>query len=228
MAITAPTPPTPPTAPVVPGGRISTSSDTSSTDAVQQNAGTTGAGEDKGIHININLPEREGNQHKQENIDNTGSNGNGSNMGTAKKTISSQEKSQADQQTGKDDAADKTAQQARQDMVQQALGSDEGNTQEQQEIGQQPWPLPGNNLGIMSYMPFLIVFVAAFITFMLKNMSKKPARGTRKNISHQTRQRHSSEELHGSQGHIDIANGAGAKASAKDAGKKGSHFEMRI
>ncbi len=224
MAITAPTPPTPPTAPVVPGAR-SSSSGADSTNTAQQSSSTATSVGDKGIHINVNMPDRESGQQEQGNVGDTGNNGN---MGTAKKTISSQEKSQADQQTGKDDAADKTAQQARQDMVQQALGSDEGNTQEQQEIGQQPWPLPGNNLGIMSYMPFLIVFVAAFITFMLKNMSKKPARGTRKNISHQTRQRHSSEALHGSQGHIDIANGAGAKASAKDAGKKGSHFEMRI
>lgn len=224
MAITAPTPPTPPTAPVVPGARSSSSGADSTNTAQQSNSTATSVG-DKGIHINVNMPDRESGQQEQGNVGDTDNNGN---MGTAKKTISSQEKSQADQQTGKDDAADKTAQQARQDMVQQALGSDEGNTQEQQEISQQPWPLPGNNLGIMSYMPFLIVFVAAFITFMLKNMSKKPARGTRKNISHQTRQRHSSEELHGSQGHIDAAHGAGAKASAKDAGKKGSHFEMRI
>ena len=215
MAITAPTPPTPPTAPVVPGARSSTS-DASGNDTTQQNSSTAGATGDKGIHINISLPDKDSSQQERDNaanVDNTGK------MGTTKKTTGSQDKSQASQQEG-DDGAAKTAQQARQDMVQQALGNDDASSQqEQQEVSQQPWPLPGNNLGSMSYMPFLIVFVAAFITFMLKNMSKKPSKPTVRMIARKERERHISNKTNGS---------AAIKASSDKDSKKGSHFEMRI
>ena len=219
MAITAPTPPTPPTAPVVPGARSSTS-DGGGTDTTQQNSSTAGATGDKGIHINISLPDKDSSQQERANVGDAANADNTGKMGTTKKTTGTQDKSQSAQQNGGDDGAAKTAQQARQDMVQQALGNDDASSQqEQQEVSQQPWPLPGNNLGSMSYMPFLIVFVAAFITFMLKNMSKKPSKPTVRMIARKERERHISNKTNGS---------AAVKASSDKDSKKGSHFEMRI
>ena len=227
MAITAPTPPTPPTAPVVPGARSSTS-DGGGTDTTQQNSSTTGAGGDKGIHINISLPDKDSSQQERANVGDAANADNTGKMGTTRKTTGTQDKSQSAQQNGGDDAADKTAQQARQDMVQQALGNDEASPQEQQEVSQQPRPLPGNGLGSMSYMPFLIVFVAAFITFMLKNMSKKPAKPTRRMIARKAKEGHIMSEANSSEGHIDINDSTVAKAASDKDSKKGSHFEMRI
>ena len=216
MAITAPTPPTPPTAPVVPGAR-SSSADAGNADVPRQNSVVTNSGGDKGIHIDISYPEGMSNRQEQ---------GNTGNEGTVGHTKAAPDKDRSAKQDSDGAAAvDKTA---RQDMSQQAIGIDDAATeQKQQEAIQEPWPLPGNNLGSMSYLPFFIVFVAAFITFMLKNMGKKSERKGGP-VFPRERRRHSQDASDSNQGHIDINGKAAAKASSAEKGKKGSHFEMRI
>ena len=67
----------------------------------------------------------------------------------------------------------------------------------------------------MSFLPLLIVFIAAFITFMLRNLSKKPRLKSQPPVkSKETRA---------------VKNRMQEKVAAdKDKKSKGSHFEMRI
>ena len=162
MAITAPTPPTPPTVPVVPGAE----SNDNAAGSVKSNTGNgTDDGREFGVHVTISNPQQTNGEDKA--VQQQGSTQNQSSTAT-------QQGQQAAQ--GQDGGSD-VAQQARQDMVQQALGMKDGNdaqaeTQEnvQQPVAEAPW----SNMSAMSFMPVLIVFVAAFITFFLRNMSKKP------------------------------------------------------
>ncbi len=191
MAIKAPTPPTPPTAPVVPG--TETYNDGGQTDANMPNNG-----KEFGVHVTISNPQQNAPKQNTEN------------------GVQEQAAPQA-QEIDRGDAA----QQARQDMVQQALGmKDEEVNQQVQESTQQnnlnaSWPIGGDSTSAMSFLPLLIVFVAAFITFSLRNFSKKSKDSAKLPIQTQSR---------------DVKKSVITKAEAGNTKKKtkGSHFEMRI
>ena len=201
MAIKAPTPPTPPTAPVVLGAESHTEAGQSAVNNTSDN------GKEFGVHVTISNPKQ--NQSNSPSQQSTSQQGVGSTQG------------QSQQETGQS-AENDVAQQARQDMVQQALGMKDGKTdqQEVQETVQQNapdsnWPLPGGHMSSMSFLPLLIVFIAAFITFMLRNLSKKPRLKSQPPVkSKETRA---------------VKNRMQEKVAAdKDKKSKGSHFEMRI
>ena len=201
MAIKAPTPPTPPTAPVVPG----TESHTEAGQSVVNN--TSDNGKEFGVHVAISNPQQ--NQTSSPSQQSTSQQGVGSTQG------------QSQQETGQSSEND-VAQQARQDMVQQALGMKDGKADQQEvrETVQQNtpdsnWPLPGGHMSSMSFLPLLIVFIAAFITFMLRNLSKKPKLKTQSGVKSQKKGA--------------VKNQMQEKVTAdKDKKSKGSHFEMRI
>lgn len=196
MAIKAPTPPTPPTAPVVPGAESHTEAGQSAVNNTSDN------GKEFGVHVTISNPQ-------QNQSSSPSQQGVGSTQG------------QSQQETGQS-AENDAAQQARQDMVQQALGMKDGKAdqQEVQETVQQNtpdsnWPLPGGHMSSMSFLPLLIVFIAAFITFMLRNLSKKPRLKSQPPVkSKETR-----AEKNRTQKKV---------TTDKDKKSKGSHFEMRI
>ena len=213
MAIKAPTPPTPPTVPVVPGAEQQ-----SDGGQMVQAGQAAGNGQDNGrefgVHVTISNPKEDnGNANAQQGASQSAGNGQGNEAQSNGNAANSSDQSQP--------AQGDAAQQARQDMVQQALGMKDGDgAQQGQETTQQnvaasPWPLSGDHMSAMSFMPVLIVFVAAFITFMLRNLSKKP----RLNQKPPAKSR-----LQASQQTV-----YQEKAAAQNEKKnKGSHFEMRI
>lgn len=201
MAIKAPTPPTPPTAPVVPGAESYTEAGQSAVNNTSDN------GKEFGVHVTISNPQQ--NQSSSPSQQSTSQQGVESTQG------------QSQQETGQS-AENDAAQQARQDMVQQALGMKDGKTdqQEVQETVQQNtpdsnWPLPGGHMSSMSFLPLLIVFIAAFITFMLRNLNKRPRLKSQPPVkSKETRA---------------VKNRMQENVAAdKNKKSKGSHFEMRI
>lgn len=202
MAIKAPTPPTPPTAPVVPGVESHT------TEAGQSAVNNTSDnGKEFGVHVTISNPQQ--NQSSSPSQQSTSQQSSGSTQG------------QSQQESGQS-AGNDAAQQARQDMVQQALGMKDGkgDQQEVQETIQQNnsegiWPLPGGHMSSMSFLPLLIVFIAAFITFMLRNLSKKPRLKSQPSVKAQEKRA--------------VKTRLQEKTTEdKDKKSKGSHFEMRI
>lgn len=201
MAIKAPTPPTPPTAPVVPGAESHTETGQSAVNNTSDN------GKEFGVHVTISNPQQ--NQSSAPSQQSTSQQSSGSTQG--------QSKQDTEQSAGND-----AAQQARQDMVQQALGMKDGKAdqQETQETVQQnnpegSWPLPGGHMSSMSFLPLLIVFIAAFITFMLRNLSKKP----RLKSQPPAKSKETRAVKNKVQENI---------VTDKDKKSKGSHFEMRI
>lgn len=201
MAIKAPTPPTPPMAPVVPGAESHTEAGQSPVNNTSDN------GKEFGVHVTISNPQQ--NQSSSPSQQSTSQQAAGSTQG------------QSQQENGQS-AENDTAQQARQDMVQQALGMKDGKAdqQETQETVQQnnpegSWPLPGGHMSSMSFLPLLIVFIAAFITFMLRNLSKRTRLKSQSPVkSKETRV---------------VKNRTQEKVTTdKDKKSKGSHFEMRI
>lgn len=198
MAIKAPTPPTPPTAPVVPGAESHTETGQSAVNNTSDN------GKEFGVHVTISNPQQ--NQSSAPSQQSTSQQSSGSTQGQS-------------QQDTEQSAGNDAAQQARQDMVQQALGMKDGKADQQETVQQNnpegSWPLPGGHMSSMSFLPLLIVFIAAFITFMLRNLSKKPRLKSQPSVKSQEKravktrlQKKTTED--------------------KDKKSKGSHFEMRI
>ncbi len=201
MAIKAPTPPTPPTAPVVPGTESHTEAGQSAVNTTSDN------GKEFGVHVTISNPQQ--NQSSSPSQQSTSQQGVGSTQG------------QSQQETGQS-AENDVAQQARQDMVQQALGIKDGKAdqQEVQETVQQNnlegnWPLPGGHMSSMSFLPLLIVFIAAFITFMLRNLSKRTRLKSQPPVK--------SKETRAAKNRMQEK-----VTTDRDKKSKGSHFEMRI
>ena len=198
MAIKAPTPPTPPTAPVVPGAESHTETGQSAVNNTSDN------GKEFGVHVTISNPQQ--NQSSSPSQQSTSQQSSGSTQGRS-------------QQESGQSAENDTAQQARQDMVQQALSMKDGKSDQQETVQQNNpdgnWPLPGGHMSSMSFLPLLIVFIAAFITFMLRNLSKKPRLKSQPPVK--------SKETSG------VKNRIQEKVTTdKDRKSKGSHFEMRI
>lgn len=201
MAIKAPTPPTPPTAPVVPGAESHTEASQSTVNNTSDN------GKEFGVHVTISNPQQ--NQSSSPSQQSTSQQGAENTQG------------QSQQKTGQS-AGNDAAQQARQDMVQQALGMKDGKAdqQETQEAVQQnnpegSWPLPGGHMSSMSFLPLLIVFIAAFIAFMLRNLNKKPRLKSQPPVKSQEKRA--------------VKTRLQEKTTEdKDKKSKGSHFEMRI
>lgn len=209
MAIKAPTPPTPPTVPVVPGAEQQQSDS-------GQSGQPVGNGQDNGrefgVHVTISNPkENNGSANAQQGASQSTGTGQGS---EAKQNGNAGNSSESQQAQGD------VAQQARQDMVQQALGMKDDSGQQGQEAAQQnvsesPWAFSGSHMSAMSFMPLLIVFVAAFITFMLRNLSKKPR--LKQKPPAKSRAQAATQTVYEE------------KSTAKnDKKNKGSHFEMRI
>lgn len=199
MAIKAPTPPTPPTAPVVPGAESHTTE--ASQSAVNN---TSDNGKEFGVHVTISNPQQ--NQPSAPSQQSVSQQAAGSTQG------------QSQQESGQS-AENDAAQQARQDMVQQALGMKDGKADQQETVQQNNpegnWPLPGGHMSSMSFLPLLIVFIAAFITFMLRNLSKKPRLKSQPSVKSQEKRA--------------VKTGLQEKTTEdKDKKSKGSHFEMRI
>ena len=213
MAIKAPTPPTPPTVPVVPGAEQQ-----SDGGQMVQAGQAAGNGQDNGrefgVHVTISNPkENNGNTNVQQGASQSTGNGQGNEVQSNGNAANSSDQSQP--------AQGDVSQQARQDMVQQALGMKDGDGAQQgqgtvqQNVAESPWPLSGDHMSAMSFMPVLIVFVAAFITFMLRNLSKKPQLNTKPPAK--GRQQESRQKVYRE------------KTAVENKKKnKGSHFEMRI
>lgn len=198
MAIKAPTPPTPPTAPVVPGAESHTEAGQSAVNNTSDN------GKEFGVHVTISNPQQ--NQSSSPSQQSTSQQSSGSTQG------------QSQQESGQS-AGNDAAQQARQDMVQQALGMKDGKADQQETVQQNNpegnWPLPGGHMSSMSFLPLLIVFIAAFITFMLRNLSKKPRLKSQSSVKSQEKRA--------------VKTRLQEKTTEdKDKKSKGSHFEMRI
>lgn len=198
MAIKAPTPPTPPTAPVVSGAESHTEAGQSAVNNTADN------GKEFGVHVTISNPQQ--NQSSSPSQQSTSQQGAENTQG------------QSQQESGQS-AENDTAQQARQDVVQQALGMKDGKADQQETVQQNNpegnWPLPGGHMSSMSFLPLLIVFIAAFITFMLRNLSKKP----RLKSQPPAKSKETRAVKNRMQENI---------AADKDKKSKGSHFEMRI
>ena len=198
MAIKAPTPPTPPTAPVVPGTESHTETGQSAVNNTSDN------GKEFGVHVTISNPQQ--NQPSAPSQQSVSQQAAGSTQG------------QSQQESGQS-AENDAAQQARQDMVQQALGMKDGKADQQETVQQNnpegSWPLPGGHMSSMSFLPLLIVFIAAFITFMLRNLSKKPRLKSQPSVKSQEKRA--------------VKTRLQEKTTEdKDKKSKGSHFEMRI
>lgn len=227
MALTAPTAPTPPTAPVVPGARQGGSQDS----GAGQEAGNGAAaaaemGRGFGVHITINPPGQ------------ADAGKGGSPEGTVVQTVpTGQQVSGAEQgkaiekpspdKESSDAAAAEVAQQARQAAVQRMLGEDDGSQQQAEAVvrADSPWPLSGSNFSFMTFLPLILVFVAAFITFTLRNLAKedelkKPKSGTKQGSSH--------PELADKGKNGTIRGTVQPVAAQKEDKSKGRHFEMRI
>lgn len=225
MALTAPTPPTAPAPPVVPGARQSSSQDGNAGQEAGNGASAAAEmGRGFGVHITINPPGQadSGKGGGQEN--------------TVVQTVPPGQQARAEQ--GKaaerpasaqdsDAAAAEVAQQARQAAVQQMLGEDEGSQQQAEAAVRtdNPWYLPSGNMSFMTFLPFLIVFVAAFITFTLRNLSKKDGvakPGSREQGKSSTRKAAGREQQE------KLLRTVQPVTAQKEEKSKGRHFEMRI
>lgn len=231
MAVTAPTPPTPPTAPVVPGAR---SHDQSSGDGSGHTVSEI-TDDTFGVHITVGNPVADnGNSTAGENTGAAaGQPGQSGQQGGAQGTAQDGGKGNADSTSqGEADAV----QQARQAMVQQALGLGEEDSQQETETtavpaaDASPWSAMH-----MSYVPFLIVFIAAFIVFTMRNLSKNKSLSVKPRQENTPLQglRQQEKQPQGvpQQGEGLSAAGKNAaperEAAAQDK-SKGRHFEMRI
>ena len=224
MALTAPTAPTPPTPPVVPGARQSSSQDGNAGQEAGNGASAAAEmGRGFGVHITINPPGQadSGKGGGQENtVVQTVPPGQqaGAEQGKAAERPASAQDSDA--------AAAEVAQQARQAAVQQMLGEDEGSQQAEAAVRtDNPWYLPSGNMSFMTFLPFLIVFVAAFITFTLRNLSKKDGMakpGSREQGKASTRKAAGREQQD------KLLRTVQPVTAQKEEKSKGRHFEMRI
>ncbi|MGM9581678.1 MAG: hypothetical protein ACI3U2_10650 [Anaerovibrio sp.] len=231
MALTAPTAPTPPTPPVVPGARQEGFQDnTAGQEAADGAARAAEMGRGFGVHITINPSGQaaSGKGNGQEN--------------TVVQTVPPGQQAGAEQ--GKaaekpapakdsDAAAAEVAQQARQAAVQRMLGEEDGSQQQAEAAVRtdNPW-LPSGNMSFMTVLPFVIVFVAAFITFTLRSLGKKngmakpegkvkPGRPARQ-MSDKGQQMSDK-----GQGGI-LSEPVQLVTAPKEDKSKGRHFEMRI
>ncbi len=224
MALTAPTPPTPPVPPVVPGGRQDSGAGDSGLG--QDSVNGTDSGREFGVHITISNPLQAGSSEKGTAGNTAGDTVQGTSDGQNSRQAvqgSSGRQKQADD-AGDAAAAQDIARQARQEVVQRMLGEDGTSGEAQAETAVRtdaPWPLPGSNPSLMSFLPLFIVFVAAFITFTLRGMSKKQA--VSKGLGH--RKKSSQAGAAASQGE---ARPGLPDRSANEEKSKGRHFEMRI
>ena len=224
MALTAPTAPTPPTPPVVPGARQSSSQDGNAGQEAGNGASAAAEmGRGFGVHITINPPGQadSGKGGGQENtVVQTVPPGQqaGAEQGKAAERPASAQDSDA--------AAAEVAQQARQAAVQQMLGEDEGSQQAEAAVRtDNPWYLPSGNMSFMTFLPFLIVFVAAFITFTLRNLSKKD--GVAKSGSRE-QGKASTRKAAGREQQDKLLRTVQPVTAQKEEKSKGRHFEMRI
>ena len=222
MALTAPTAPTPPTPPVVPGARQSSSQDGNAGQEAGNGASAAAEmGRGFGVHITINPPGQadSGKGGGQENtVVQTVPPGQqaGAEQGKAAERPASAQDSDA--------AAAEVAQQA---AVQRMLGEDDGSQQQAEAAVRtdNPWYLPSGNMSFMTFLPFLIVFVAAFITFTLRNLSKKDGvakPGSREQGKSSTRKAAGREQQE------KLLRTVQPVTAQKEEKSKGRHFEMRI
>lgn len=178
MALMAPTPPVPPKPPVMPGaGQAGEAGENpSGQPADSGNAG----GHNFGVHITVNPPsvpgqgaashsssteQRAADQHAQQGAPD------GQN---SRQNVQGVQRQPAKQDAREAGSGPDVAQQARQAAVQQLLGEDrEEQASEAAVRTDAPWPIAENHVSFMSLLPFIIVFVAAFITFTLRSMGKK-------------------------------------------------------
>ena len=226
MALTAPTAPTPPTAPVVPGARQSSSQDGNAGQEAGNGASAAAEmGRGFGVHITINPPGQadSGKGGGQENtVVQTVPPGQqaGAEQGKAAERPASAQDSDAA-------AAAEVAQQARQAAVQRMLGEDDGSQQQAEAAVRtdNPWYLPSGNMSFMTFLPFLIVFVAAFITFTLRNLSKKD--GVAKPGSRE-QGKASTRKAAGREQQDKLLRTVQPVTARKEEKSKGRHFEMRI
>ena len=234
MALTAPTAPVPPTPPVVPGARQSSSQDGA---AGQESGAPAGAdaGRGFGVHITINPPGQDAVR-----------NGSDSQAGTTAvvQGVPSGQQAQgkasdkpAPDKESSDAAAADVAQQARQAAVQQMLGEGDGSQQQAETAVRtdSPWPLSSGNMSFMTFLPFIIVFVAAFITFTLRNLGKKdgmakPGSGEQRKASgRKDGIRKDAGRVDAGRRQQDMLSGTVQPGTApKEDKSKGRHFEMRI
>ena len=226
MALTAPTAPTPPTPPVVPGARQSSSQDGNAGQEAGNGASAAAEmGRGFGVHITINPPGQadSGKGGGQENtVVQTVPAGQ---QATAPEQGKAAEKPASAQDS--DAAAAEVAQQARQAAVQRMLGEDDGSQQQAEAAVRtdNPWYLPSGNMSFMTFLPFLIVFVAAFITFTLRNLSKKDGvakPGSREQGKSSTRKAAGREQQE------KLLRTVQPVTAQKEEKSKGRHFEMRI
>ena len=225
MALTAPTPPTAPAPPVVPGARQSSSQDnTAGQEAADGAAKAAEMGRGFGVHITINPPGQ-------------AAPGRGSGQeGTVVQAVPAGQ--QAGTEQGKaaekpapdkdsDAAAAEVAQQARQAAVQRMLGDEDGSQQQAEAAVRtdNPWYLPSGNMSFMTFLPFIIVFVAAFITFTLRNLGKKDGMAKPEGKAKTGRPARQEAE----RGRRGILSETVQPVNApKEDKSKGRHFEMRI
>lgn len=220
MALTAPTPPTAPAPPVVPGARQSSSQEnTAGQEAADGAAKAAEMGRGFGVHITINPPGQA----------DPGKGGTvvqavpaGQQAGTEQGKAA--EKPAPDKDN--DAAAAEVAQQARQAAVQRMLGDEDGSQQAEAAVRtDNPWYLPSGNMSFMTFLPFIIVFVAAFITFTLRNLGKKDGMAKpegKAKTGHPARQ----EAERGRRGILSET--VQPVNAPKEDKSKGRHFEMRI
>lgn len=157
MAITPPTPPTPPTAPVVPGARDTSASEAQMDAGAVQEADNT---QPKEFGVNISITRPDESQATQSNS-NSPVNGEVQSPQTQKEPAAKPEPDSATQQTQAD---------AQNAQIQAAV-SVQAETEQNEEV-QMPFPLANNNMSSLSYLPLVLVFIAAFITFTIRNLSK--------------------------------------------------------
>lgn len=189
-----------------------------------QSAGSSNAdGHEFGVHITINpphVPEKGAapNNANQERAVNQG-------MAEGQDTRQAVGKQPARQEEQEAASAPDAAQQARQAAVQHMLGEDGSEQQAETAAGADtPWPMAGNQLSFMTFLPFMLVFLAAFITFTLRNMGKKRGslpKTARKNDVQRTR---AAPEQGGG---ISLGN-TGRDTAENEDKTRGRNFEMRI
>lgn len=225
MALMAPTPPTAPAPPVVPGARQNSTQD--NPPGQEAADGAAKAAEMRrgfGVHITINPPGQDAIQKG------------GSQDGTLVQAVppgqqAGPEQGKAGEQAVPDkdssEAAAEVARQARQAAAQQMLGEDEGSQQQAEAAVRTdaPWSLYGSNFSFMTFLPLLLVFVAAFITFTLRNLAQKDGRAKPEGKA----RRKSSSRPPAARGKGRTSGGTVQPVAAtKEDKAKGRHFEMRI
>lgn len=222
MALTAPTPPTAPAPPVVPGARQSSSQEnTAGQEAADGAAKAAEMGRGFGVHITINPPGQvdPGKGGTVVQAVPAGQQASGTEQGKAA------EKPAPDKDS--DAAAAEVAQQARQAAVQRMLGEEDGSQQQAEAAVRtdNPWYLPSGNMSFMTFLPFILVFVAAFITFTLRNLGKKD--GMAKPEGKAKTGRPARQGAGKGQGGL-LSETAQPVTAPKEDKSKGRHFEMRI